>query len=88
MNKKRDYRKEYIQYYGESLELATPTQKLHREQKAARNRARRLLMKQNRVQKFDDRDVDHKDRNPLNNRLSNLRVQHQSINRARNSHVF
>ena len=30
------------------------------------------------------RDVDHKDRNPRNNSMSNLRVQSKSTNRSRN----
>ncbi len=31
------------------------------------------------------RDVDHKDRNPRNNSISNLRVQSKSANRSRNT---
>ena len=31
------------------------------------------------------RDIDHKDRNPRNNSISNLRVQSKSSNRSRNS---
>ena len=31
------------------------------------------------------RDIDHKDRNPNNNSVSNLRVQSKSTNRSRNS---
>jgi len=30
------------------------------------------------------KDVDHKDRNPRNNNISNLRVQSKSVNRSRN----
>jgi hypothetical protein len=30
------------------------------------------------------KDVDHKDRNPRNNTMSNLRVQSKSLNRSRN----
>jgi hypothetical protein len=37
-----------------------------------------------RVRKGDGKDVDHKDMNPTNNALSNLRIQSKSKNRARN----
>jgi hypothetical protein len=30
------------------------------------------------------KDVDHKDRNPRNNSMSNLRIQSKSVNRSRN----
>jgi hypothetical protein len=30
------------------------------------------------------KDVDHKDRNPRNNSMGNLRVQSKSVNRSRN----
>lgn len=36
------------------------------------------------ARKGDGKDVDHKNRNPLNNSPSNLRIQSKSVNRARN----
>ena len=74
-SKMRDYKKEYREYQG------TPEQKKKR---ASRNKARRLLMKEGKVRKGDGKDVDHKDRNPLNNSKSNLRVQSKHVNRGRN----
>ena len=71
----RDYKKEYREYH------ARPEQKKRR---AKRNAARRLLIAKGRVRKGDGMDVDHKDRNPHNNALSNLRVQSKSVNRGRN----
>ena len=71
----RDYEKEYREYHSK------PKQKKRR---AARNRARSLLEKSGRVRKGDGKDVDHKDRDPMNNSKSNLRVQSKSENRARN----
>ena len=71
----RDYKKEYKNYQG------TKEQKKRR---AMRNAARRKLMKLKRVKKGDGKDVDHKDRNPMNNGSKNLRVQNKSTNRSRN----
>lgn len=70
----RNYKKEYANYHSK------PEQKKDR---AGRNGARRMMKK-----KFGNsllgRDVDHKDRNPRNNNMSNLRVQSKSMNRSRN----
>lgn len=70
----RNYKKEYANYHSK------PEQKKDR---AGRNGARRMMKK-----KFGNsllgRDVDHKDRNPRNNSMGNLRLQSKSINRSRN----
>lgn len=70
----RDYKKEYNDYHG------TPEQKRRR---AERNAARRKMEKTGRVRKGDGKDVDHKNRNTSDNRLSNLRVMSKSANRSR-----
>ena len=49
---------------------------------ASRKRARRLLIKAG--VNVKGKDVDHKDHNPMNNKLSNLRVREVSKNRADN----
>ena len=41
-------------------------------------------MKEGVVRKGDGKDVDHKDRNPMNNSRKNLRAQPKSKNRGRN----
>jgi len=69
----RDYRKEYDNYH------AQPEQ---RERNAARLRARRLMVKSGKVEKFDKMDVHHKDNNPLNNEEGNLEVTTQTWNRT------
>lgn len=69
----RDYKKEYREYH------AKPDQKKRR---AKRNAARNLLIKKGKVRKGDGKDVDHSDRNPNNNSLSNLKVKSRSENRA------
>jgi len=72
---KRNYKKEYANYHSK------PEQKKDR---AGRNGARRM-MKKKYGNSLLGRDIDHKDRNPRNNNMSNLRIQSKSINRSRNS---
>ena len=69
----RNYRKEYDNYH------AQPEQ---RERNAARLRARRQMEKAGKVEKFDKKDVHHKDNNPLNNEEDNLAVTTQTWNRT------
>lgn len=71
----RDYKKEYAKYHSK------PEQKRNR---ASRNKARRLMEAQGRVRKGDGKDVDHRNSNPTDNRLSNLRITSKSYNRSRN----
>jgi hypothetical protein len=73
MARKRDYKKEYKDFH------AKPEQKKRR---AGRNKARSLMEKAGKVKKGQD--VDHKDMNPRNNKMSNLRAQSVSKNRSRN----
>ena len=65
MQRKRNYKKEYKQYHE------TPLQK---KKIASRNKARRAFEKAGLVTKGDNKHVDHKDMNPLNNSKKNLRV--------------
>jgi len=71
----RNYKKEYANYHSK------PEQKKDR---ASRNGARRM-MKKKYGNSLLGRDIDHKDRNPRNNSMSNLRIQSKSMNRSRNS---
>ena len=71
----RDYKSEYKNYHSK------PKQKKDR---AGRNGAR-IIMKKKYGSSILGRDIDHKDRNPRNNSISNLRVQSKSSNRSRNS---
>jgi hypothetical protein len=70
----RDYKKEYENYHS------SEEQKKNR---AGRNGARRMLKKKH-GNSLLGKDVDHKDRNPRNNNMSNLRLQSKSVNRSRN----
>lgn len=68
----RDYDKEYRDYH------ATEAQKKRR---AARNKARRMMERKGRVEKGDSREVDHKNKNPLDNSPDNLRIRSRTANR-------
>lgn len=71
----RDYKKEYRDYHS------SPEQKKRR---ASRNAARRLMISKKGPRAVAGKDIDHKDRNPRNNSLGNLRIQSKSKNRGRN----
>ena len=71
----RDYRSEYKNYHSK------PQQRKNR---SSRNLARRLMKKKLGI-KLKGKDVDHKDRNPRNNSMSNLRIRSKSSNRSRNA---
>ena len=51
--------------------------------RAARNKARRQAMREGRVHRGDDKEVDHRDSNPQHNSSSNLRVVSRKFNRSR-----
>ena len=74
MAQDRDYSKEYREHGG------TEEQKKRR---AARNKARRFMERNGRVQKGDGKEVDHKDFNPENNSPSNLRMVSKETNREK-----
>ena len=72
-NEDRNYKKEYDNYQGKQDQI---------DKRSSRNKARRKLEAQGRVRLGDGKDVDHKDRNPLNNGDKNLRVKSKSSNRS------
>ena len=74
ISEKRDYRKEYDNFQG------TSEQKKNR---AKRNKVNRLMKRLGRIRKGDGKDVDHKDGNPKNNSMKNLRVISKSHNRSK-----
>lgn len=85
-NYKRNYRREYIKYYGKTKATANPLQKLHRLHNAARHKARRVFCKINGISKDQLKliggDIDHRNKNPLDNRPSNLRIMDIKKNRG------
>ncbi len=70
----RDYAEEYRKYHG--------TEK-YKKDRASRNKVRRLAIRKGKVRKGDNKDIDHKNGNPRDNRASNLRIVHRSVNRAK-----
>jgi hypothetical protein len=71
----RNYRKEYDNYHS---------RKEQRERRSSRNKARRKVVKANGKASVKGKDVDHKDRNPMNNSPKNLRVTYKAKNRSNN----
>lgn len=71
----RNYKREYANYQGKPEQV---------KRRAMRNKARRLMIAKGLAKKGDGKDVDHKNRNPMDNSLSNLRIQSKAKNRARN----
>lgn len=70
----RNYKGEYKKYHSK------PKQKANRN---SRNKARRKMVNSGRIKKTDARDIHHKDGNPRNNSLKNLRARPKSANRSR-----
>ena len=69
----RNYKLEYANYQGKPEQI---------ERRSSRNKARRIMTGKGLCKMGDGMDVDHKDRNPLNNDIKNLRVQKKEKNRS------
>lgn len=69
----RDYRAEYLAYQGKPEQIA---------KRSSRNKARRAMEKDGKVSKGDGKDVAHKNGNPKDNRMSNLKVTSKTANRS------
>jgi len=68
----RNYRQEYDNYHSK---------KEQRENRSSRNKARRKMKKAGYA--VAGKDVDHKNGNPRDNRLSNLSIRSKKANRSR-----
>ena len=69
----RNYGSEYKRYQKQSKQ---------KKNRASRNAARNLLIKQGKVRKGDGKDVAHRNGNPRDNRLKNLAVSSKRANRS------
>ena len=73
MAKKRDYKKEYIEYDSKRKRVKA---------RVNRNKARRIMKKAGLAKVGDGKDVHHKDGNTKNNKRSNLAMQKATKNRS------
>jgi hypothetical protein len=74
VTKKRNYKDEYEKFQASEKSKSD---------RAKRNTNRRRALKEGKVHKGDDKEVDHVDGNPQNNSKDNLRVINRSKNRAK-----
>ena len=75
----RNYKKEYKDYSGKSKQI---------KERASRNKARKTMIDKHGRQALQNKDIDHIDHNPLNNKISNLRIRSVHSNRSDNNHKF
>ena len=68
---KKDYKKIYKKYHSNPQEI---------KKRASRNAARKLMVDKGLAKKGDGMHIDHKNNNPLDNRLKNLRVVTRTTN--------
>jgi len=73
----RNYKKEYKDYSGKSKQI---------KERASRNKARSLMIAKCGVKACKNKDIDHINHNPMDNRICNLRIQSVKTNRANNKH--
>ena len=74
----RNYKKEYKQYSGKPKQI---------KERASRNKARKTMIDKYGFSKCQNKDIDHIDHNPLNNKISNLRIRSIHSNRADNKNL-
>lgn len=72
-NTHRDYRKEYDNYQGKPEQI---------KRRASRNKARAEMVKAGKAKKGDGKDIEHKNGNPLDDKLSNYRSGTKHDNRS------
>ena len=71
---KRNYRDEYDKYQGQTEQIL---------RRAGRVQSRRNAIKAGKASVGDGKDIHHKDGNPRNMKLSNLKPMNMSTNRSR-----
>ena len=73
----RNYKKEYKDYSGNPKQI---------KERSSRNKARSIMIAKHGIKACKNKDIDHIDHNPLNNKISNLRIRSVKNNRANNKH--
>ena len=71
---KRNYKKEYKNYHSKPKQIKN---------RASRNKARSIIKKIRGLKSINGKDIDHKNGNPMDNRLKNLRIRSIKLNRGR-----
>ena len=71
---KRNYKKEYANYHSKPKQIKN---------RAGRNKARAILKKLRGLKAIKGKDIDHKNGNPRDKRIKNLRVRSVKLNRGR-----
>ena len=75
----RNYKKEYKDYSGKKEQI---------KERASRNKARSLMIDKYGHQALQNKDIDQIDHNPLNNKISNLRIRSIKSNRSDNNNFI
>jgi len=70
----RNYRKEYRDYHSKPKQIKN---------RSSRNKARAIMKKIRGIKSIKGKDIDHKNKNPRDNRIKNLRVRSVKLNRGR-----
>ena len=73
MEKKRNYKKEYVQYDSKRKRVKA---------RVNRNKARRIMKKAGLAKVGDGKDVHHTDGNPFNSEPKNIRMESRKSNRS------
>ena len=86
---KRNYRKEYDDYYGRKGRPKTWSagQRSNRRDKTSRNKAREMMIDRHGKSKLRGKDVDHRNHNAQDNSLGNLKIRSIHANRGDNGHT-
>ena len=71
----RNYKKEYKEYSGKTKQI---------KERSSRNKARAIMVAKYGYEACQNKDTDHIDHNPLNNKISNLRIRSIKSNRSDN----
>ena len=70
----RNYKKEYKTYHSKPKQIKN---------RSSRNKARRIMKKTRGLKAIKGKDIDHKNGNPRDNRIKNLRVRSKALNRGK-----